>query len=135
MLVESGKIYSIKTPYYDKARKVNSFKNRPALVIHCGNSVDDDCKILPVSRITDSRYIDPNYDKYVDISMYPLLNLKNNSYIRTGKVTNICAKEFSTEIGDLKKSYPVLFDEIIKLYQNYNKSLIELITLSEKVGV
>ena len=50
--------------YYDKTKQKMSFKGRPVLII--GEADKNDYNVLPVSRVTDKKYLDPFYDIPID---------------------------------------------------------------------
>lgn len=119
-----GKIYKIIISYYDKKTNSMSFKWRPGLVISERNGYDYDRIILPVSRITMQKYFDKDYDIPVSIKDYPLLNLKEDSYIRTGKQTFVNESNIGSEISDLRKNYPDLYIDILAHVEEFNQKLI-----------
>lgn len=120
-----GEIRKIITPYYNKVKGKMEFKSRPGLIISNTNGYDQDRAVLPVSTIKDPKYRDPDYDLEVKLCDFPLLNLKNDSYIRTGKQVSISGPSIGDKIGDLKESYPDKYLEVLASLEAYNKQLIE----------
>lgn len=120
-----GKIYKVITPYYDKTARKSGFKARPALVIMETNGYDSDCVILPVSTIKQERYRDPKYDKFIEKSKYPDLDMTENCYVRTGKQTSISRKDIGSEISDMKSEYPDLYLEVLALLEEFQKTVLD----------
>lgn len=123
-MIENGKIYKTMTPYYDKVKKKMGKKSRPALVI--GKADASDYAVLPVSTIKDKNRVDEDYDFEIKKKDFPLLNLDYDSYIRTSKRTTINSNEIiSQEIGDLKKSYPDTYLDVMQILKKFTDKLIE----------
>lgn len=118
-----GKIYTISTPYYDILSQTTKFKVRPALVI--SGPRNNDYTVLPISRVTNRKNLDKDYDVEVDIIMYPSLNLTANCYVRLHKQTTIHQSMLYKEISDLKTIYPELYLKIITLLESYNEFILE----------
>ena len=102
-----GQIRKIRTPFYDMKAKSNRFKIRPGLVIAAADS--QDYVVLPISSVSDSRRIHPEYDIKIEPESYPNLNLTRVSYIRTHKQTTIYAADLLDPICNMKESYPDLY--------------------------
>ena len=119
-----GKIGIFLSPYYDMARKVNSFKRRPALIVGIADA--GDYNVLPISKITQRQHFDFDYDIPIDITIYPNLNLTQNpSYIRVHKQTVFNSRALDKTISNPKIDYPDLYLSIITKLEEYNKKLIE----------
>ena len=116
-----GKICTAAMPYYDKAKKINSFKKRPVLII--GQADRDDYNALPVSRVTNLLNISAEYDVYIDITVYPNTHLSCNSYIRCHKQVYVHRASL-TVVSDLSTCYPDLYRYILHKLQDYNNQLI-----------
>ena len=102
-----GEIHKTITPFYDNQTGCMSYKSRPALLI--ANADSDDYVVLPVSTISRSENINPEYDIKVDPTFYPRTNLRRISYIRTHKQTIINRSQISDIICDIKSEYPDLY--------------------------
>ena len=96
-------------------------KSRPGLIIAKADS--DDFVILPVSRVTDSRRIDPEYDVRVDPGTYPGLNLNAVSYVRTHKQTVVHRAEIGDLISDMKLTYEDLYLEVITKQSQFSEEV------------
>lgn len=96
-------------------------KSRPGLIIAKADS--DDFVILPVSRVTDSRRIDPEYDVRVDPGIYPGLNLNAVSYVRTHKQTVVHRAEIGDLISDMKLTYEDLYLEVITKQSQFSEEV------------
>ena len=118
-----GKIYKARTPFYSQTTHQMAYKARPALVL--AKADDDDYVILPVSSIPDKTNIDPAYDIEVDPVLYPKINLKKTSYIRTHKQTVIHRGNLHDEIGDLKSEYQDLYLEILEKREAFSNSITQ----------
>ena len=75
-----GKICIFVSPFYDNVKKQNSFKARPCLVIGIADA--GDYNVLPVSKVTNRKNIDSDYDIPIDPYNYPKLKLNDPSYVR-----------------------------------------------------
>ena len=106
-----GEIRKVLTPFYDMRTHRQSVKSRPGLIIAQADS--DDYVILPVSRVSDQRRIDPVYDLRVDPAVYPALRLNAVSYIRTHKQTIVHRGEISDLISDMRSSCEELYIEAL----------------------
>lgn len=118
-----GEIWSIKTQYYDKATKKHGFKSRPALVI--GQADASDYVVLPVSTIPNRNNVDCFFDIFIDPVVYPLLNLKNESYIRTHKQTVVNRGDMSKLIGRIVGNYNDLYLEILEKREAFNRRITD----------
>lgn len=114
-MINVGEIHYITLKYYNKKIGRNSFKYRPALIIHKADS--GDYNILPVSTIKNSNDINSDYD-------IPIM-LKQKSYIRVHKQTtaNIADIDQNIEV-DVKADYPNVYKQVIDKLKQYN-DLIE----------
>lgn len=117
-----GKAYISIMPFFDMASHKNSFKARPCLII--GQADSQDFIILPISRITDSRRIDPDYDYPLEPSTFPALHLTTKSYVRTHKQTTIHLASLVHSITDFKNEYTDAFIDILTLVDQFQKQLI-----------
>lgn len=120
-MIVAGSICISVTPFFNTATGKNEFKNRPVLVLGAADS--GDFNILPISRVTNSRHLDLNYDIQVDPSTYPNLNLTVKSYVRTHKQT-VVNRSSLKEISNMKVEYPDLFTGILDKLEEYNTNLI-----------
>lgn len=118
-----GKICKARTPFYDLKTHQMSYKARPALVLAKADA--EDYVILPVSSISIQSNIDPVYDIKIDPALYPNLNLKNISYVRTHKQTIIHRANLHGEIGDLKAEYNELYCKILKKRDAFSKTITQ----------
>lgn len=119
-----GKICISTTPYYDNMTHKQRFKKRPVLII--GQADSSDYNVLPISRVTNSKNLDPNYDIKVDPIVYPNLKLNALSYIRVHKQTVLNYASLNS-IADLKYDYPQLFQKVIDKLKEYNNELYKLV--------
>lgn len=113
-----GEIRKALTPFFDSKTHQKSMKSRPVLILAKADS--GDFTVLPVSRVTRSENIDPHYDVKVDPMVYPDLNLRDVSYVRTHKQTTIHIAEIGDKIGDMKISYEDLYLEVLALREEYS---------------
>lgn len=121
-MIEAGSICISVTPFFNTATGKNEFKKRPVLVL--GAADFDDFNVLPISRVTNSRNLDPSYDIQVDSSIYPNLKLNATiSYVRTHKQT-VVHRSTLNEISNMKVEYPDLFTGILDKLEEYNTNLI-----------
>lgn len=118
-----GKIYKARTPFYNQAICQMDYKARPALVL--AKADNEDYVVLPVSSISNSANIDPVYDIEVDPALYPKLNLRNTSYVRTHKQTVVHRANLRDEIGDLKSEYEDLYLEILEKREAFSNSITQ----------
>lgn len=118
-----GEIRKALTPFYDKATHKMSIKSRPALIIAAADS--DDYIVLPISKISDSRRIHPEYDIKLDSPTYTELNLKCVSYVRTHKQTIMHSANIGDKIADLKSSHPDLYIDIVAKNEKFNKEITQ----------
>lgn len=118
-----GKICYTLTPFYDAVNQQNSFKSRPALII--ANADSEDYVILPISKITHKNRIDLDYDISVDPAVYPKLNLKCVSYVRTHKQTVIHRSQIAKIIGDMKSEYEELYLNVLEKREIFSNKITE----------
>ena len=118
-----GKIYKAWTPFYDQMAHQMSYKARPALVLAKADA--DDYVVLPVSSVSIKTNIDPVYDIEVDPTLYPKLNLRKTSYVRTHKQTTVHRANLGDEIGDLKSDYEELYLEILEKRETFSNSITQ----------
>jgi hypothetical protein len=119
-----GKVCYFSAQFYDVKTGTKSFKTRPFLVV--GKADSGDYSVLPVSKVSDAKYIHPIYDVPIDPASYPLLNLNPAyiSYIRTHKQTVVNHADYSKAIGDMKADYQELFLLVMVKLEEYSKNLI-----------
>jgi len=118
-----GDVCVFASPYYDTVRRRNDFKARPSLII--GVADLGDYNILPISKVTDRRYLDADYDIPVFPSNYPNLNLNDPSYVRVHKQTVFHDRALHQVLSNMKTSYPELFLSVIVKLEEYSNKLIE----------
>lgn len=118
-----GKIYKARTPFYNHVTCRMEYKARPALVL--AKADNDDYVVLPVSSISIRTNIDPVYDIEVDPVLYPKLNLRNTSYVRTHKQTVVHRANLRDEIGDIKEEYEDLYLEILEKREAFSNSITQ----------
>lgn len=118
-----GKIYKARTPFYDQTIQQMSYKARPALVLAKADA--EDYVILPVSSISIRANIDPVYDIEIDPRLYPKLNLRNISYVRTHKQTIVHRANLGDVIGDVKSYYEDLYLEILEKREVFSNSITQ----------
>lgn len=113
-----GEIRKVITPYYNRMTHHLEFKTRPGLII--AQSDVDDFVVLPVSKVSDHRKIDPEYDIKVDPAVYPTLSLNHVSYVRTHKQTVIHHAEIGDKISDMKSCCEDLYLEVLTKRAQFN---------------
>lgn len=118
-----GKIYTAQAPFYNQTTRQMAYKAHPALVLAKADT--DDYVVLPVSTISNKANIDPVYDIEVDPMLYPKLNLRKISYVRTHKQTTVHRGNLHDEIGDLKSEYEDLFLEILEKREAFSNSITQ----------
>lgn len=118
-----GEIRVSTTPFYDTTQKRNSFKKRPVLII--GKADSRDYNVLPVSRVTNRLHLDTDYDISLTKADYPLLNLSCDSFVRVHKQTTVNKNSITSQIGDMKNSYPTLFGTVMDKLKEYNDKLYD----------
>ncbi len=117
-----GKIYSSVVPFYDRKAQKNGYKKRPVLII--AGPRNNDYTILPISTVSIKENLDSDYDVEVDPGKYPLLNLKQLSYIRVHKQTTVHQASLTTEISDLREAYGDLYIDVLARLEKYNEQVI-----------
>ena len=117
-----GKAYVATFPFYNSQTQHMDFKKRPVLII--GRADVSDYIVLPISRVTNSANIDPEYDYQVTVHNVPLMNLSQTSYIRTHKQTIVNAGNLTKEIVDFKKEYQEMYLEIMCKVEDFQKKLV-----------
>lgn len=116
-----GEIRKILTPFYNSRTHHLDFKSRPGLIIAQADS--DDYVIIPVSRISDSRRIDPVYDIKVDPAVYPSLSLNAVSYVRSHKQAIAHRAEIGDKISDMKSSYEDLYLDVLTKRAQFSEEI------------
>jgi hypothetical protein len=117
-----GKICTSVFPFYDMVTRKTTYKVRPILII--GTPDTGDYNILPISKITRAENRNPIYDIKVIPAMYPLLNLRDVSYIRTHKQSYVHHTSINATIGDLKAAYEDLYLAVLEKLEQYNSELL-----------
>ncbi len=117
-----GKVCTSVFPFYDVKTRKNAFKVRPILII--GAPDGGDYTVLPISRVTKPANVDIEYDIPLDPVHYPLLGLKEKSYIRVHKQTIVHRASIDKQLGDLKNEYAELYKNIMDKLEQFNKQLI-----------
>lgn len=117
-----GKAYVSTFKYYDRVAHQMSFKNRPVLII--GQADNSDYVVLPISRVTNQANLDSNYDVPIDPNQYPLMNLKQLSYVRTHKQSVVNYAELTREIVDFRKEYQDAYVDIISKVEQFQKEML-----------
>ncbi len=118
-----GKIYSSVIPYYDSAKKANSYKKRPVLII--GEMRNNDYTVLPISTVSKKENLDIDYDIEVDPAKFPLLNLNKTSYVRTHKQTTVHKASLTSQIGNMKDNYEELYLNVLEKLENFNRNILD----------
>ena len=88
---------------------------------------DDEYVILPISSMLNKSHMDFYFDVFLNISAYPKLKLKKDSYIRTSKQT-IAYKwdiDFKHCLGDLRNDYSKLYEYILYKVRMFDTKKIE----------
>jgi ABC-type transporter lipoprotein component MlaA len=120
-----GDIVKIRTPYFDSKSNSIRFKSRPGLIIGNYGPTDSDYLVLPISKISHSRFRHPTYDLLIDPQTYPLSNLTCRSYIRCHKQVTIRRADISDTISKFKVNYPEKYSEVIELLSKFDKEKIK----------
>lgn len=115
MNIEIGSIYWISVPYYDKNAGKDSFKYRPAFILH--ESDADEYNVLPVSRCNNTYYYNPEYDVPI--------KLKEKSYIRVHKQTTVHITKIGKKVCNVKNDFSSTYDEVIAKYQKYYNEIVK----------
>lgn len=118
----TGKACVSVTKYYDSKAGRMGLKKRPVLII--GKSDLTDYVALPISRITRSQHIDPEYDYPLEIADYPLMNLTAKSYVRAHKQFVVNAAEITETICDFRSAYPEAYLDALKLVERFQSELL-----------
>lgn len=116
-----GEIRKVLTPYYNRTTHRLEIKSRPGLII--AQSDSDDFVVLPVSKVSDHRKIDPDYDIKVDPAVYPALGLNCVSYVRAHKQTVIHQAEIGDKISDMRSCCEDLYLEILTKRAQFNEEV------------
>jgi uncharacterized protein YifN (PemK superfamily) len=86
---------------------------------------NNDYTVLPVSSISITKNIDPEYDIKLDPAVYPLLGLKKVCYIRTHKQTTVHMSSLTSCMGNLKTNYESLYIEIMEKLEKFNQEVVD----------
>lgn len=122
-MIAIGQIRKAYTLYYDKELGKNSIKFRPVLIL--AKADEKDYVVLPISRITNQRNRDNRYDIKITPDEYPLLNLKDVSYVRTHKQLMINSADIGDVISDIKSIYEDLYIDILQRRDEFNDVINE----------
>lgn len=98
------------------------FKARPVLILKAEKELGtSDFTVLPISSVSFKKNIDQEFDIEVTQTAYPLLNLtKEVCYIRCGKILTVNINNLAVDtIGDLKNTYPELWQHVISRAKEY----------------
>ena len=121
MSIRPGDIRLITFPFFNKEKRELGFKQRPGLVL--GNTQNNDFIVLPISRVSNKKYLDANYDVFLDSKKLRHLNLTSDSYVRTNKQTPIFISQIDVKICNIKKEYPELYDTVLRMAEQFNGRL------------
>lgn len=118
-----GKAYVCTFPFYDMKQGKMSYKNRPVLII--GKADLSDYVVLPISRVTQRHRLVPEYDLEITANLFPRMNMKQTSYIRTHKQQIANSAELSYEIADFRKEYPETFSIVLKKVEQFQSQMLQ----------
>lgn len=114
--------YCIATfPYYNSRTNRNEFKERPMLVI--GQADNTDFVTLPISKVSHRENVDIEYDVVIQISDYPLMNLRFDSFIRTHKQTITNKSSIIRQVVNVKEEYQDLWLDILSKVEIFQRNL------------
>lgn len=114
--------YCIATfPYYNSRTNRNEFKERPMLVI--GQADNTDFVTLPISKVSHRENVDIEYDVAIQISDYPLMNLRFDSFIRTHKQTITNKSSIIRLVVNVKEEYQDLWLDILSKVEIFQRNL------------
>lgn len=114
--------YCIATfPYYNSRTNRNEFKERPMLVI--GQEDNTDFVTLPISKVSHRENVDIEYDVAIQISDYPLMNLRFDSFIRTHKQTITNKSSIIRQVVNVKEEYQDLWLDILSKVEIFQRNL------------
>lgn len=114
--------YCIATfPYYNSRTNRNEFKERPMLVI--GQADNTDFVTLPISKVSHRENVDIEYDVAIQISDYPLMNLRFDSFIRTHKQTITNKSSIIRQVVNVKEEYQDLWLDILSKVEIFQRNL------------
>lgn len=116
-----GEIRKVLTPYYDKVTRQQRIKSRPGLIIAAADG--GDYVVLPISKISDSRRIDPDYDIKVDPVIHTKLHLACVSYVRTHKQTTVHTAQIGDKISDMRTNYEDLYIDVLAKRETFSKEI------------
>lgn len=122
-MIEIGDTYISVFKFYDAKKGKMGFKKRPVLVI--GKADDTDYVVLPISRVTKRENLDLIYDIEVEKEKFPLMNLKENSYIRTHKQAVLNKGDLIHKVVNIKSEYSSLYHLVIKNVEDFQVELIK----------
>ena len=119
-----GKICKCLEKYFNARTGKMEVKSRPVLVIGFEDTYDSpfkvDYEILHISTLKNIAH-DPTYDMLLETDHISTLGLNSTSYVRTHKTSwsNVKSMLLDKPIGDLKLSYPGLYNEYLALNQKW----------------
>lgn len=116
-----GEIRKVLTPFYNSRTHRLDIKSRPGLIIAKADS--EDYVVLPVSKVSDQRRIDPDYDIKVDPAAHPMLSLDYVSYVRTHKQTVVHLAEIGDKISDMKSDCEDLYLEVLTKRAQFSEAI------------
>lgn len=122
-MIEIGEAYVSIFKFYDAKKGKMGFKKRPVLVI--GKADDTDYVVLPISRVTKKENLDLVYDIEIKKEKFPLMNLKENSYIRTHKQTVLNKGDLIYKVVNIRSEYSNLYHKVIKNVESFQAELIK----------
>lgn len=118
-----GQIRNTFMSYYDSRERKMKKKARPMLVIKSENdTMHSDYTVLPVSKVSCSKYRDIYYDEKITKEIFPDTNLNHDpSYIRCHKICTVSSREVDKAncLCDFKCLYPEKYSEIVNKAQRY----------------
>lgn len=116
-----GEIRKVLTPFYNNKTHRKEIKSRPGLIIAKADS--EDFVFLPISKVSDYRRIDPDYDIKIDPAAYPVLNLNYVSYVRTHKQAVIHLASIGDKISDMKSDCEDLYLEVLAKRAQFSEEI------------
>lgn len=118
-----GKAYVSVFKFYNNKTKKMDFKKRPLLIV--GKADATDYVVLPISRVTNKNNLNLDYDIPIEPEEFPLMNLKQISYVRTNKSSTVNCCELVKEIIDFRENYPDKYLDIMIKMEEFQKNIID----------
>lgn len=121
-----GKIIYSRFPYFNVKTNKKSYKSRPVLIIGTEREAYPcDFNVFPVSKISNKRYLDDNYDIELNAADCKKLNLTEiPSFIRVHKQSVISSNDMSKNIlNDLSEVCPDIYETIKEKHSEYSETL------------